>query len=370
MSLYEKLMNEDFYKNSVYYHTSLHNIDLSGINQESCYKFIKEFFKAGGKQAVFNTNFNKDFKTNGKHVHTVVLYLLGFYFKDIIEVLLKNYIKQNIDDQLNNPESWFDFRYTWFLCCLYHDTASVIENEKHLCSRDNRFKELDYYLGKNNIKYNVYDHIPLKPESNLLTYPETLVKNYFFYRTEYYHSVDHGILGGFLIFDRLIKNYNSAWKREVKTRPEVKYDYFKSADLSWKREHQDHFVMIADSIIAHNIWFNKDKDLYKSYGLDSLIISPSNKIRIQERPLLFFLSLLDTIDPTKRFPEKDAKMVLELFDIKYYQERNELTIILKSDSNIDCVDYFYKIKKAEDWLDINVDYTDKKLTIQINNKMI
>lgn len=370
MSLYAIFINENFYRNCMYYFGSIATSELlTKFDQKSCYKYIKEYFKAGSKETVFKIDFSEDFKKDGKHVHTVVLYLMGYYLKDIVEVVLKNDINHRIDDKINNPISWFDFRYTWFLCCLYHDTASVIEKEKNFHSKDNCVKELNCCLRKYNIKYNVYDHIPLKLESNLFTFPEHLVKKYFFYRMDYFQTVDHGILGGFLIFDRLMNNYNSKWEQKKKRCSKAKYEDFKHNNLSWKREHQDHFVMIADSIIAHNIWFSGDeevdKELYKQYGLDQLIATSSSKIKIKEKPLLFFLCLLDTIEPTKRFPDIDAILILKSFDISYCKEMGEV-IILQLDLKLNCEDYFNKIKQAEGWLDIEVIKESERLTIKIN----
>ncbi|MDQ4678654.1 hypothetical protein, partial [Stenotrophomonas maltophilia group sp. RNC7] len=108
----------------------------------------------------------------------------------------------------------------------------------------------------------------------------------------YFHSIDHGILAGFILFDRLIKNYNSAFEEEKDKNTHTKYENFEHKNLSWKREHQDHFAIIADSIIAHNIWFcnqlKEEKQRYKLYGLDPLIPQYLKKFKLKQKPLIFF----------------------------------------------------------------------------------
>ncbi|MDF2822428.1 MAG: hypothetical protein K0R15_2876 [Clostridiales bacterium] len=119
-------------------------------------------------------------------------------FKQLLGADLKNHLAPFI----TNVDTWFDFRYTWFLTSLYHDTATVLEqiDWNRGCPSD-----LDFYLGKYDILYNLYVHKWSIPTIKPYTYSEILVRNYFKYRTEYCHKIDHRIIAGSILYDRLVK---------------------------------------------------------------------------------------------------------------------------------------------------------------------
>ncbi len=274
------------------------------FSKGNAYKFIKSTYETGAKDRIFDVGFQESFKDNGKHEHTVALYFLGCLFSELIDAELKDYLSKFIKDT-----SWYSFLYTWFLTCLYHDTAAVIEKAEwsHGCPSN-----LDFYLCKYNVTHNVFEQEWDEPGKGPYTYPENLVKNYFTYRVEQRHSIDHGIIAGYLLYDRLIKNYDEAWsKYKIESKDEKKnYNNFTHKALCWRKEQHAHFAIVADAIIAHNIWLSADTDtsqeIYRQYGLDTLIYDEKNKINISKNPLLFFLCLLDTIEPVKRFDDYEC----------------------------------------------------------------
>jgi hypothetical protein len=272
MSLNDIFNNEDFFNQSIYYSNNNIVNPMNSLTEKSCQKFIEKYFALGRKRAVFKIDFKNDFESGGKHIHTFGLYLLGIKLKSILlsePSHLMDFFKSNIDNNIDCNDSWFDFRYTWFLSCLFHDTASIVEKKNVL----NYPKDLNSFLEEYKIEEIVFRHPPLIKGSSLFTYSENLVGKYFHYRINHSNVVDHGILGGYILYDKLIKNYNKAWKRYMRTNPTALYENFEFNNLSWKREHQDHFALISDAIIAHNIWFSSDESLYRKYGLESLIIS-------------------------------------------------------------------------------------------------
>lgn len=325
------------------------NKRLNFDDKDQCASLIKEYFTAARKYGVFAIDFNKIFLSNGKHSHTVALYLLGYCLRGIVDDPLKNFMKSNTQGYD------YDFRHVWFLSSLYHDTASAIESIANL------HKPLNFYLGANNVKFNVYDHIPEVPSARLFTYARGLVENYFDYRSDFFSRVDHGILGGFLLFDKLRKNYDDNWSDLQKQNAPTHYNYedFCWENLHWKRCHLDLFAIVADSVIGHNMWVNKDERLYKHFGLDPLIYPGNHRISCNERPLLFFLSLLDTIEPVKCLERKDhdclhPSIALKSVDIRL-NGNNEITIRILSDiQNLES--WFNKIKEMEDWLEVEVSY--------------
>lgn len=102
-------------------------------------------------------------------------------------------------------------------------------------------------------------------------------------------KVDHGILGGRLSFDRLIKKYIKKQKEDIEELKTIK-----EACLA---------------IAQHNIFksSNKNNDkLYISYGLQHL--TSDSKFRINNNtPLLYFLSLIDTVECVKKLSREISK---------------------------------------------------------------
>ena len=351
--------------NDCFYYSSLHgrNLTLDFNDSDQCFEFIKDYYEAGRKNKVFAFVFDHLYRTEGKHCHTVSMYFLGCFLSRIADDYLKDFLSFNVHD-LD-----YDFKYSWFLSCLYHDTASSIETQPF------HIKPLSYYLGKNNISHIVYDHRAKVPYADLFTYPISLVKNYFQYRLEHCLCVDHGIIGGFLLFDRLRKNYDASWREHVVEMTSLyngviadSYDHFESRNLHWRTAQLDHFAIIADSIIGHNIWVSDDVALYNHYGLSPLIKSPTNKIRIRERPVLFFLSLIDSIDPVKILNKEPNVLepvpALQSIDVRLDGAN---TIIITSLSIQHFDSYYSKVKKTEDWLDVVVgDIDNNSFTITIN----
>ena len=355
MSLYDKLENIDPQK--VHYYGTMSINIIQNLTHESAYDYITNYFLYGRKGNVFDIGFNDKYKSEGKHEHTVVLYYLGCLFSD----LLQNNLVAHIRKFLQTNE-WYDFRYTWFITCLYHDTAAVIEKEDWTRGCPSN---LEFYLGKYNVEYNVYEHNWCNPYAKPYTYAESLVRNYFKYRVEYCHSIDHGIIAGYLLYDRLVKNYNNAWKECSKSNLVAEYCYsdFLYRGLHWRLEHIAHFAIIADAIIAHNIWLNNNAKLYKQFGLDQLIITPSNKLTIVDNPLIFFLDLLDTIEPVKHFGYPNCLKGINIDSNNICLDINAKTNMIDTKKAIEWIE---KIERMQDWLSIEVeDYSPFNTKVSI-----
>ncbi len=340
-----------------YYDTP--SIDFDNFNSENAYNFIRGTYDVGAKEKIFDVGFQKLFHDQGKHQHTVALYFLGCQLSNIVFDKLRDHISLYI-----KKTDWYNFIYTWFLTCLYHDTAAVIEKYEYNC---NSPKELDFYLDRYNIEYNVYDH--MWENNKPYTYPETLVKNYFSYRAEYWQAIDHGIIAGYLLYDKLKKNYNTNWEK-VKSHHR-NYNNFNYKNLQWKIEHLSHFAYVANAIIAHNIWYsekNKEsKSIYKQYGLNPLVYCETNMISLHKDPLVFYLGLLDTIEPVKFFiPECDINSIWKAIQIEY--NCTSCTLNIKTDGSLlENSEWFKKIRGMDSWLDVSIyePEADREINITI-----
>lgn len=266
-----------------------------------CCAFIETHFTSGGKKEALCFPFRKDYSTSDRVVHMVSLYLLGLKLKDLFEGSIKNEFNNNITGE----KDWYDFKYTWFLTCLYHDTASCAENGYSSLMNDINLRISPYTTEIRSTDPGVL--IKFRGSNEL-------AKNYFQYRKSFGKD-DHGIVGGFLLFDRLIEGFQNATKGY-----DIEHGPMWKDGLRWCKEHIDHFRYIADAIICHNMWTVQSTDTdgvktYKKYHLEKLIIDPRSshdrRLSINDYPLQFMFCLLDTIEPTKRFSNLTARSTLE-----------------------------------------------------------
>ena len=334
---------------------------LADFSKDKAKEFIKEYITVGGKEKLFDFNFIQEYREKGKHQHSVALYFLGIYFKDLVEKKIKNKIKAKYKQSYKDKT----FSYIWFLASLFHDTASVIESEKQINIRRNNL-DLDCYLDEYNIRYNVFEHKCLNDE--LYTYPQNIVKNYFKYKLNKRREIDHGILGGHLLFDKLIKNYKDAYE-DYNGLSTNDYDDFIINGLHWSSTHHNYYAYAAHAIIEHNMWFapNEEyKKIYKKYGLNTLISPPAKKICIKENPLLFYLGLFDTIEPLKPFLEKgnaEANEILKNIDISVNNGNIKISYTEKLKTYTEeyekWIDNIYSLKN---WLELKI--SPKKQDVQ------
>lgn len=208
-------------------------------------------------------------------------------FNDLDGKVEKEYQKYKI----NAP-----FTYIWLTLCIYHDFG-------YFCGRSYQKKN---DIDKISLKYPIFSY-------NFCTsrYSKKLYRAYYMkkYKSQNWEDVnndlnvheeigDHGILGGYLLFDQL---YSSEQKNNPLT---TKY-HIQDALVQTDEEeappfqHPERIPLYQDicyRIMEHNIW--------KDYGDESDFkeIRGNNfkKIDISE-PLLYLLSLVDTIEMTKKF---------------------------------------------------------------------
>ncbi len=350
-----------------YYNISIYARDFfNGISTEEvikCKNFIKEHFDKGKKQEALCIPWNEEYNKNGKHRHTVSLYLLGLLFENYLGAKLENMLKKLIPI----VEDWYEYKYTWFLTCLYHDVVSCIEHSALPKFPNDAQKQLSYYIGDLNIKYTPYSHSTLKPGVSLVRFSESLIYNYFRYRSESL-VLDHGIIGGYYLFDRLYKNFiNETFDHNWDKYPECLKD-----GLKWRLEHLDHFAYISDAIICHNLWTTKKGDKkgedlkYKAFGLSPLIVKGSEgKLDFNQYPLQFLLCLLDSIEPVKRFADLSSKEVLQKISIQLHpMDHDKYIFCISWDGSLEKQEKFDDWKRniidMKNWMDVTIDIKAKR----------
>lgn len=303
--------------NRLYYEINIPDFWTDGDKDKKCKDFINYCFVKGQKDGLLDFDFKESYLGNGKHLHTVSLYLLGTAFIEK-NSLIKNSLERQLRTFLPEYDKWYnvkdndknyDFLYTWYLTALYHDVASCVENIRIPENPTERQKDLEYYLGELNVVYSPYGNFPYRKLRTPQRFSENLIKNYFYYRANK-GSCEHGILAGYLFFDRFVKNF----LRYSRNKKIIKKGFIEEAgNLKWHIEQLSHAAYVADAIICHNIWMGgeMDTELYRAYGLSPLLYTEhsENKLSIKNYPLQFMLCLLDTIELVKRFAKKSNEKI-------------------------------------------------------------
>ena len=203
-------------------------------------------------------------------------------------------------------------------------------------------------------------HFDCGAEISDFRYSQSLVANYFLYCPHelQFPVYNHGIIGGYLLFDRLLKGYVSAYLHSHPDRGESYpgIENFTWHSKSFSIEQIPLFSHVADCIISHNIWKAdlKEEAKYQEYGLSKLVGSNFQKIKFQKNLVLFILAVIDTIEPYKIYGDsllmgKDAFRIWKSIDLSF--QNNVLTI----SSRYKCrpiEKMYHKAKSLMSWADI------------------
>ena len=334
-TLYEHYENlrESYYR----IHINAKTLFTQDDGKDNCRKFIDDHFKIGRKEKVFliPESYWDKYKIYGKHQHSVSLYFLGLLCQNLFDERIKRRMRR-----LFNVQNWYEYEYTWYLTCLYHDVTSVKEKDTDFSIRADR----------------ACGSVLFEPEyDGLRRFPKDVYVNYINYRERSRDAYDHGIIAGTELFACLREAYKDAtrghyWDREPK---------LQKGNLLWRKEHLPHFAYIADAICCHNMWTAKQDDeekckKYRGADLDALIVNcESDKLSIAEYPLQFMLCLLDTIEPIKRFVDLPADVVLQ--NIYLDIQRNGLTLgwtdLLKKQPQF--WHWMESVSTVEDWMQVH-----------------
>ena len=313
-------------------------------------EFIINYFKRGGKEKVFDKSFKGG---NKRNMHSISTFFLG----KLIEPLI--FVKSNNTTEINNTNEP-DFNYFWFLSCLYHDYGYFVEHNK------TKYPPKKYDL-KGICKLLNIENDLLKAEYQHHFDTETIINYYDYCRNEL-NFINHGIIGGLLLYDRLLKNYESTKEKANDGVNGASEEDFIYNNLHWSRNHETFYAKAADNIISHNIWVspinNKEKSrIYHENHLDKLIIQKDQRLNCSDS-LLSLVSICDTIEPLKSFSQFIPDCILnKLYITTSTSDRNiNITIF---DNCINLEPYFENIKYLEEWLNVEVSVNETKTSITI-----
>ena len=386
---------------------------------------IKGYFKSGNKENVVDDFDNLD---ELRLKHSMSLAYLGILIDENLKCYFKNGIRKGLNIRVSVNDTHFEFNYVWNIICFYHDIGYNFESNKNYifkinnknqknkvsgysCNKkyaesnseicydakfsflynryfSNSFHQM-FITSKNNTNKNqlsFIDYVRINNDFDIKieyiknsggyekeqtlknsNFYKSTIEKYYVYRKNEMGVFDHGILGGYMLFDNLVKNYvNKMANKPNKTKFDVD-------NMSYSIEQISLFAYMADCIVSHNIFFPNQsyEGIYREYGLNELI-EYDKPVKFDSNPLLFLLYLVDSIDPIKYFEQKTNLKydeILKSIDIDFPSCNTIKLSISKlfgiKDEIIE--KYIRRIEGLSDWLGIvtNADYAEKSIEITI-----
>jgi hypothetical protein len=286
--------------------------------------------------------------TPSRAIHTVSVFFLGIHIwknTNIHPIFLND--TTNIR---GNPT----FQFIWFLSILFHDFAESIESDVN-CD------DLDELFNKYNIENRLTDYKGVEHIDKTLF---GLIKKYFYYRRYSMKSIDHGILAGIYMYDRLIKI-----RRQKVSDGKAENDN----GLNWHERLEPSYATAAGAIACHNMWTTKKRSKehsdYIKFELDALVRPTFKRIKIESNALLFLFGLVDTIDPIKYFMKKGfaPESILKSLDIEC---SDDFITIINKEFTPEIFNQYRddNARNFEGWLDLIVEKIEgERFRIRFNN---
>ena len=287
--------------------------------------FIREYFRRGGKaEAMESVDLSFDNLRLPNHINSV--FFLG--------ILMYNNTSMHRKYKLeNNAPGYKSFPFIWFLIALFHDNAYELEDKKKLVD----ISSIELLRKHFQIDELLHDKVISSRYHALLDSRE----NYFLYRKNVFGVVDHGILGGILLYDRLVK-IRAQKKKENKD------------NKFWGIKLVNQYLKAANAISLHNVWMPTadTEKIYEENNLGMLIGIP--KVKFFDFPLFYILAIIDTIEPIKIYKGLHQPDIKILSEINIVFQKN--SIILSKNIGSD-LDFSVLVRKAEgllNWIDIGI----------------
>lgn len=348
----------------------LMNEEIAKLNH-SKYKRIEDFINRDVDSATFMRDIlgDPDFASGegydlkadiaqSRARHSAITYLMGLVFRPFYE------FEMDLPADLQTSDTP---QKLWLLVALYHDIGYLSERLKN--------PNFNY----DSFRYKLFTDIYPSELANLISfrtdYPEALAYTYKEILTydEYarrYHAdkskkdterIDHGILGGAITFDQLIRNLG-----HEKTRQDLVISKYCSL-----------------TIAQHNIYKSSSEEEDKKYPLElHSKLSSESPFRIGKgTPLLLFLCLIDTIEAVKKFSKKenDSSFLTTLTVLKSIQvevtknklilDYTELYKNAKRTSNMKGAfeDYLGAVTGLANWTTFQATQIDDPYVVEITN---
>ena len=369
-------------------------------------EFIHRYFDAGSKTLALAFQYDALHQLPPERAtHTVS----GFFLGLLIENCINGVNALAVESQNNFP-----FSYLWFLTYLYHDYGYCIAERRnlpnpfprhapipeipqatltkipmreyqaliqikrtlgislspfsqHRCfsqagryttdSPRRREHEILYTLTcqKNRLIGSPYLRLNNGATVQRPRYSSAIITRYLNYCINNRGRTDHGIIGGLLFYDRMLKNYMLAYVAQSNGSAHMLgLEDFYYQGRHFCMEQLKIFAYISDCILSHNVFRQppEARASYETYLLDSLFLENFQPITYDENPLLYILSVTDSLDPVKVYSRGNTPLgtnqIIEAINIEYTPGSRILSFSSQS-SDVDIAILYDKAKDLEAW---------------------
>lgn len=285
-----ELFNEEFKQYHPFFDFSVKDMETILTNESKCAELLNKL-SLDGKELYFVSESLSIIQ--GRARHSLISYFLGLSIRKFENVFDKIYAMAN-DNYFfmkNKSPQWLTY-YLWFITSANHDygyytkfiSKKISIQELHLESNVLRDEE-------NNKKSALWEYE--KNHTNVLKNSYLQIQNYYLYSQKFLEiknrdeKNDHGILGGLLFYNNALKKFS----KENEDFIEGKIYFHKTSCLT---------------ICQHNIFKSDSPETDQFYGKElSHLYYDSNYFIDEQTPLLFLLSLADSIECVKKFSRKE-----------------------------------------------------------------
>lgn len=293
--------------------------------------FIKYiFFSELLTELVKNIRFEK-----GRDKHTISAFLFGILLKEKLKISMRSLPKvcNTVDDS---------FIYFWSMTCLSHDLTFQMETS---CEFNDRCRTIEDFFDTFELKHSLIDDSD-KGE---------IFKKYYDIRIGSYNKMDHGITCGLLLYDLLLRQYESSRQKIMSatyafTRDEWKYS----------NDFPKYALRICETIAQHNIWVADEHNhsVYDKAQLYQYIPGRKEFKKVtycEKDSLLFLLGLVDTLDPVKCVlnsqKSADVYEIIKNVSVQCNYSKKRFTLVCDSFFDDFIINNWLKLS---DWLDVDI----------------
>lgn len=313
--------------------------------------FIQQYFLSAGKGMVFWEDLNHGFVKLNRSRHVVSTFLFGIVLAEMFHIDLKKEDKNSIR-----------VLYLWFLSCLYHDMGYIYESDTDIVKKtwynDVKKEGLDALAKSFEIKYVDNSEFQTYGKENIDLYLKSRLAG----ATP---KLDHGIIGGLLLYDRLRLQFEKAWEkaRIDKEKSFTRDGFFgENNRLFYSENHFSAYAKAADAIISHNIWHTTLREYLEKSG--KMDVNNLKKINI-DNTICFLLSLADTLEPIKKYGIKG----LEKFRIEQLEDEEGCRIQMDTEIYSCYEKDFFSNNSLSSWIAVKVNevrnVSNKRYTFEI-----
>lgn len=347
-----------------YMNERLHDIPIG-----NGYETIEDFINDDKESANFirkalNDEFAFTDKENSTYTiaetrarHSVITFLMGLVFWTNL-----SYIVNSLQEKLTFCKDFEDMQKIWMMVSMYHDYGYFSE-----------------YIKRENFSYKVLRHQLLSQDSvvnkcsmiDILAFNHDEIMEYdkaariFHCKSGDEEKIDHGILGGHLIFDRLMRKMHKC-----------------------NNFNEQSFISVSALTIAqHNMYKSNTIEDDKRFANKPKILRSESSFRLSiNTPLLLLLCIVDTIECIKKFSKsanekKHLKSVTVLKSIFVVPTANRIELDLthlkerileKQDNGLMEIYENYKnsIINLSNWTTLKCGNCGERFTIELSKNKI